>query len=111
MYMTDKNTVTSASLKAVKETKDAVETPPIAAKKSPAKKAAAKKIEKIAQDSGLVVVYFESGASYNSNGYRFTRQDPFQEVSAEYAEFLFTLDNFRRPDVLELEEYYASKED
>ena len=109
--MSDNNIVTSASLKPTKETKSKVEEKVVAEKKAPTKKAAVKKSETPQQDSGLVVVYFESGSSYNSNGYRFTRENPYQEIPAEYAEFLFTLENFRRPNTIELEEYYASKED
>ena len=103
------NIVTSTSVNDVEKTP---------AKKAPAKKAAAKpKEEKPVQketatvSGDRVVVIFESGASYSANGLRFTRQDNIQEVTQEEAAFLLTLENFRIPDVLELEEYLASKED
>lgn len=84
-------------------------------KKAPAKKAAApkakveKKVEEV--QPGKVVVVFESGASYVSGDVRFTRQDNIKEVSESEAAFLLTLENFRLPDQLELEDYLNSKED
>ena len=105
--MSDNNIVTSESLKKTEVAKKAK----APAKKAPAKKVAAPKAEAVVIPENFVVVKFESGASYNSNGYRFTRDNPIQEVPSEFAEFLLTLDNFRRLDALEIEEYLASKED
>jgi hypothetical protein len=104
--MTENNIVTSSSIKPETTEKNPV-------KKAPAKKAAAKKADAPKKEvgSGKVVVIFESGSSYSSNGLRFTREDNIQEVTQEEADFLLTLDNFRTPDALELEEYLASKED
>jgi hypothetical protein len=103
------NIVTSTSVN------DADKTP---AKKAPAKKAAAKPKEAKPVSSAvssvnpdLVVIIFESGAAYSGDGLVFTREDNIQEVTHEQAAFLLTLENFRIPDVLELEEYLASKED
>lgn len=81
-------------------------------KKAPAKKAAAKKAEapQKATENGSVVVVFESGASYSSNGIRFTKDNRIQEVSGEDAKVLLELDNFRFPTEEELKEYFASKE-
>jgi hypothetical protein len=83
-------------------------------KKAPAKKAAAKpKAEKkdTPAATGLKVIIFESGASYVSGGIFFTREDNIKEVSEDQADFLLTLDNFRAPNQLELEDYLNSKED
>ena len=114
--MTD-NIVTS------KETLGAVEKP---VKKAPAKKAAAKpkveaeiteddveaKPEKVSKKSNKInLIIFESGASYSSGDLFFTREDKAQEVSDEDYESLLTLENFRRADPHEIEEYLASKED
>ena len=91
-----------------------------AVKKAPAKKAAApkakaeKKQDEVKVQStpaGKVVVVFESGASYVSNDINFTREDNIKEVSESEAAFLLTLENFRLPDQLELEDYLNSKED
>jgi hypothetical protein len=91
-----------------------------AVKKAPAKKAAApkakaeKKQDEVKAEvtpSGKIVVVFESGASYVSNDTRFTREDNIKEVSESEAAFLLTLENFRLPDQLELEDYFNSKED
>lgn len=83
-------------------------------KKAPAKKAAAKpKAEKkdTPTAAGLKVIIFESGASYVSGDIFFTREDNIKEVSEDQADFLLTLDNFRAPNQLELEDYLNSKED
>jgi hypothetical protein len=91
------------------------------AKKAPAKKAAAVKkpkeevVEEIVSDSsvakeGYQIIIFESGSSYVSNGIRFTRQNPIQEVPTSEANVLLSLDNFRLPDQFEVEEYLNSKE-
>lgn len=103
------NIVTSTSVNDVKKTP---------AKKAPAKKAAAKPKEAKPASSAtnsaspeLVVIIFESGAAYTGNGLVFTRENSIQEVTQEQAASLLALENFRIPDVLELEEYLASKED
>jgi hypothetical protein len=104
------NIVTSTSLNDVEKTP---------AKKAPAKKAAAKpkEVSTIEKEAAAVngdccvVVIFECGAAYSGNGLLFTREDSIQEVTQEQADFLLTLENFRTPDALELEEYLASKED
>jgi hypothetical protein len=72
------------------------------AKKSPVKKAPVAKAS-----SGKKFVYFDSGAAYvTKEGVRFTRENRIYEIDEEEADFLLTLDNFRLPDQLELEEYY-----
>ena len=98
------NVVTSDSVNP-KEPKKA------APKKAATKKAAATKVSTPAVDNGKVVIVFESGASYSSGGVRFTRENNIQEVEPAIAEFLLTLDNFRLPNQIELEEFLASKED
>lgn len=85
-------------------------------KKAPAKKAAAKpkpKAEKavVTATSGLKVIIFECGASYVSGDLSFTREDNIKEVPEDQADFLLTLENFRAPNQIELEEFYNSKED
>jgi hypothetical protein len=83
-------------------------------KKAPAKKAAAKpKAGKavITATSGLKVIIFECGASYVSGDLSFTREDNIKEVPEDQADFLLTLENFRAPNQIELEEFYNSKED
>jgi hypothetical protein len=68
--------------------------------------------EKISDtQNGFKVVIFESGASYVSEGIRFTREDNIKEVPEAQADFLLTLENFRVPNQLELEDYLNSKED
>ena len=93
------------------------------AKKAVAKKAAAK--PKVAKEvtgevedkpvskktSVINLIIFESGASYVAGDRRFTRQDNMQEVSDEEFAFLLTLDNFRKADPQEIDDYLASKED
>lgn len=95
-------------------------------KKAPVKKAAAKpKVEvenlednveakpaKVSKKSNQInLIIFESGASYSSGDLFFTREDKVKEVSDEDYAFLLTLENFRRADPHEIEEYLASKED
>lgn len=75
------------------------------------KKEAVKKEDKPQSSDGKVLILFESGASYSSGDVRFTRENPIQEVTNDQAEFLLTLDNFRMPDPLEVEDYLKSKED
>jgi len=104
------NVIKSTDVTSGKEEKNTV-------KKAPAKKAAApkvkteKKTEEVKSKSGKVVIIFESGASYVSGDLHFTRENNIQEVSEEVAAFLLTLENFRLPDQLELEDYLNSKED
>ena len=111
--MSDKNIVTSASLKVAKETEVVEETEAIE-KTEPVKKAPAKKTVAKEKASGLKegykLVIFESGSSMNSSGYRFTKEDRIQEVEEEVADRFLALDNFRLPTQLELEEYLSSKE-
>jgi hypothetical protein len=90
------------------------------AKKAPAKKAAPKKQESIAKEQedvantakdGFVIVIFESGSSYTSNGIRFTRENNIQEIPSADAQLLLQLDNFRLANQFEIEDYLNSKED
>ena len=99
-------------IKSTDVTSAKAETNPV--KKTTAKKATAKiKIEKESEvsSSPLRVIIFESGSSYVSGDIRFTREDNIKEVSEDQANFLLTLDNFRAPNQLELEDYLNSKED
>jgi len=83
-------------------------------KKAPVKKAAAKiKVEKKKEgvENGKTVIIFDSGFSYSSGDIQFTREDCIQEVSEDVANFLLTLDNFRLPNTVELDDYLNSKED
>ena len=100
------NVVTSASIN---------EAP---AKKTPVKKAVAKpkveapvkkKTPSVSPDK--VVIVFESGSSYTTDDFRFTRENNIQEVTPEQSEYLLTLENFRKPNDFEIENYLASKED
>lgn len=93
-------------------------------KKAPAKKAAAKKTtakktapkaekspvpeKTVAKAStGKKFVYFDSGSAYSTkSGIRFTRDRRIYELDAAEADHLLTLDNFRIPTQLELEDYY-----
>lgn len=86
-----------------------------AAKKTTAKKAAVPKAEKspvpektVAKASaGKKFIYFDSGAAYSTKGgIRFTRENRIYEIEEQEADHLLTLDNFRLPSQLELEEYY-----
>jgi hypothetical protein len=95
-------------------------------KKAAVKKAAAKpKVEaenaedsvetkpaKVSKKSNAInLIIFESGASYSSGNLFFSREDSMKEVSDEEYAFLLSLENFRRADPHEIEEYLASKED
>jgi hypothetical protein len=83
-------------------------------KKAPVKKAAAKiKVENKEEhiEAGKTVIIFDSGFSYSSGDIQFTRENCIQEVTEEVANFLLTLDNFRLPNMVELEDYLNSKED
>lgn len=104
------NVVTSKSVNDAKDEKNPVKK--TATKKTAAPKKTAQEKEKVATvDHNLEIVVFESGASYSSHGLRFTREDNVQEVTTEQAEFLLSLENFRRPDQFEVEAFLASKED
>ena len=91
----------------------------------PAKAAAKPKVEaeniedsvetkpaKVSKKSNTInLIIFESGASYSSGNLFFSREDSMKEVSDEEYAFLLSLENFRRADPHEIEEYLASKED
>ena len=107
--MTD-NIVTSKSTMG-EETKPAKKA---AAKKAPAKaKSNTESLEKKSEvkTDQINLIVFESGAGYSSQNLFFTRENPIQEVSDEEFAFLLTLENFRRADQFEIEEYFNSKED
>lgn len=105
------NIVTSSDVNKPKQEKPkAVETVEDSVVEKPVKKAAKPKATSKV-DNGKQLVVFESGASYNSNGVRFTRENNMQEVESDFANFLLTLENFRLPTSFEIEEYFASKED
>jgi hypothetical protein len=56
---------------------------------------------------GKKLVYFSSGSSYiTKDGFRFSKDKRIYELDIEEADFLLSLDNFRLPDQLELEDYY-----
>lgn len=102
--MTD-NTIKSTDINKDKEV----------AKKAPAKKAAVKKaatpkIEKESSGQDYKVIIFDSGSAYTSNDIQFTREDYIKEVPTKIADHLLSLENFRLPDQIELEEYLANKE-
>lgn len=79
-------------------------------KKSATKKAAKPKTVTSATP-GYRVVVFESGASYSSNGRRFTKDNRIQEVTEDEANLLLSLDNFRLATQEEVDNFNASKED
>jgi hypothetical protein len=57
------------------------------------------------------IVFFESGYSYSlSNGFTFTQENRMLELSAEEANRLLALDNFRLPTDEEKQMYYNSLE-
>lgn len=57
--------------------------------------------------SGKKFVYFESGSAYvTKSGFRFTKENRIYELDIEEADHLLSLENFRLPDQLELEDYY-----
>lgn len=85
---------------------------------APVKKPAAKKIvkEEIVKETpsvdNKILIYFESGMGYvTSSGYKFTRDNPMAEVSAEEGNLLLRLDNFRTTSDEEKKVYYNSQED
>lgn len=79
-------------------------------KKTPAKKAAQPKEKAVLISSDTKVIVFESGYSYTSGDFFFTRENPIQEVPVDVADRLLELDNFRLPDQIELEDYLLNKE-
>lgn len=57
--------------------------------------------------SGKKFVFFSSGSAYSTKeGIRFTRDKRIYEIDQEEADHLLSLDNFRLPTQLELEDYY-----
>jgi hypothetical protein len=85
-------------------------------KKQPVKKVIKKEIieEKVTTDNegDSVLIYFESGAGYvTKNGLKFSRENKMAEISAEEANLLLRLPNFRLPSDEEKEVYYNSQED
>jgi hypothetical protein len=85
-------------------------------KKQPVKKVIKKEIikEKVTTNSqgDGVLIYFESGAGYvTNNGLKFSRENRMAEISAEEANLLLRLPNFRLPSDEEKEVYYNSQED
>lgn len=67
------------------------------------------------QDSAVAVeslddkklIFYSSGSGYvTKKGYKFSPSQRIYELDIEEADLLLKLDNFRRPDQLELEEYY-----
>lgn len=85
-------------------TKKAPAKPKVNAENSTEAKATKNSIE-------INLIVFESGAGYSSQNLFFTRENPIQEVSDEDFAFLLTLENFRRANQFEIEEYLNSKED
>lgn len=91
---------------------------PAPAKKAVKTVAPKEKIEKTNSDenpkrkvakpkSGKKFVYFDSGSAYvTKSGFRFTRENRIYELDIEEADHLLSLDNFRLPSQLELEDYY-----
>ena len=85
-------------------------------KKQPVKKVIKKEIikEEVTTNSqgDSVLIYFESGAGYvTNNGLKFSRENRMAEISAEEANLLLRLPNFRLPSDEEKEVYYNSQED
>lgn len=66
---------------------------------------------KVVLDNGNLLVVFESGAGYaTSSGIRFSQTNKIAEVSANEADLLLALDNFRLPSDEEKEMYYTNQE-
>ena len=62
--------------------------------------------------NGKLLIYFESGAGYvTKSGLKFSRENKMAEISAEEANLLLRLPNFRLPSDEEKEVYYNSQED
>jgi hypothetical protein len=56
---------------------------------------------------GRKFVYFASGSAYvTKSGFRFSADKRIYEIDEKEADHLLSLENFRLPDQLELEEYY-----
>ena len=105
------NIIKSTDVTSAKEEKNVVKKAPV--KKAAVKKTVAKtKVEKETEaiESGKIVIIFDSGFSYSSGDIQFTREDYIQEVSEDVASLLLTLDNFRLPNTVELEDYFNSKD-
>lgn len=83
-------------------------------KKAVAKKAAVKKEitqENISKEGNILIV-FESGTAYVTvSGFRFSQRNKMGLLSAEEANLLLELDNFRLPSDEEKEMYYNNRED
>lgn len=85
-------------------------------KKQPVKKVIKKEIieEKVTtkNQGDNVLLYFESGAGYvTRSGLKFSKENKMAEISAEEANLLLRLPNFRLPSDEEKEVYYNSQED
>jgi hypothetical protein len=110
--MADKNIITTSSLNLAKEAEsDQATDKPV--KKAPAKKTT--KAKSAAAPSGIKdgykIVYFESGSSYTSNGFRFTKDNRIQEVPEADADILLEQENFRLPTQVEVDDYFNSREE
>jgi hypothetical protein len=58
-------------------------------------------------DTSRKLVFYSSGSGYvTKSGFKFSPSCRIYELANEEADFLLTLDNFRLPDQLEIEEYY-----
>jgi hypothetical protein len=81
---------------------EVVDNAPIKAEKSPLPE------KNVAQPSlGKKFVFFSTGSAYvTKSGVKFTANKRIYEVEDEEADFLLSLENFRLPTQLELEEYY-----
>ena len=87
---------------------------PVAKKVTTLKKTATPKVakEKNERDFDIAVaqpgykfIYFSSGYGYvTPSGYQFSQEKRIHQIPIEEADHLLTLDNFRLPDQLELEE-------
>ena len=85
-------------------------------KKQPVKKVIKKEIieETVTAENqkDSVLIYFESGTGYvTKSGLKFSRENKMAEISAEEANLLLRLPNFRLPSDEEKEVYYNSQED
>jgi len=84
---------------------------PKPAKKASATKSAPKAKKDVATSDvvsteGLKYIYFSSGSAYvTADGYTFSREEPIHLIPTDEADHLLSLDNFRLPDQVELEEY------
>ena len=74
---------------------------------SESKKSSVKKKNIAKPSEGKKFVFYSSGAGYvTRSGFRFTPENRIYELDIEEADHLLSLDNFRLPDQLELEDYY-----